>query len=193
MEYIKIEVFSKDDFRKWLEKNHDKENKISLVIHKKHTGKKSPSHRELMEEAICFGWIDTTVKRIDENRYLRNFSRRGKNSTWSKNTLSYARDLIKKGRMTPYGLHFYKEGLKKLPHDHGIPENPGIPTDLQKELDSNKTAKENFNKLAPSLRRTYLRWLFRAKLPETRKKRISSIVKRLSKEKVKVGTWSKLE
>ncbi len=58
-----IYIFDKEDFRKWLSKNHDKENKIGLILHKKHTGKKSPSHHELMEEAICFGWIDTIIKK----------------------------------------------------------------------------------------------------------------------------------
>ena len=62
-----IGAFDRKDFRKWLEKNHLNEKKVNVVLFKKHTGKKSPSHRELMEEAICFGWIDTTVKRIDEN------------------------------------------------------------------------------------------------------------------------------
>ena len=76
-----------------------------------------------MEEAICFGWIDTTIKRLDEDTYLRHFSRRNKNSKWSDNTLGYAKQLIKEKKMTPIGLEFYKEGLKKPTHDHGIPKN----------------------------------------------------------------------
>ena len=119
---IKLDIFKKEDFRKWLEKNHNKENKVSLILHKKHTGKESPSHRELMDEAICFGWIDTTIKRIDEDKYIRNFSLRGKNSSWSVNTLSYAKNLIKEKRMTPHGLKFYHEGRKKKAYDHGVPK-----------------------------------------------------------------------
>jgi len=67
MEVKTITAFHRNDFRKWLEKYHKKEKKVAVIIHKKHTGKDSPSHRELMEEAICFGWIDTTIKRIDED------------------------------------------------------------------------------------------------------------------------------
>jgi uncharacterized protein YdeI (YjbR/CyaY-like superfamily) len=109
-----IKVYTKEDFRKWLEKNHDKESRVGLIVHKKHTGKKFPTHNELLREAICFGWVDTTIKRIDENKFLRTFCRRTKKSTWSKNTLSYARDLIKSKRMTIQGLGFYKEGLRKF-------------------------------------------------------------------------------
>jgi uncharacterized protein YdeI (YjbR/CyaY-like superfamily) len=109
-----INIFTSEDFRKWLEKNYKKENVVCLVVHKKHTGKPFPSHRELIEEAICFGWIDTTIKRLDEDKFIRKFCSRTKNSKWSENTLSYARKLIKQKRMTDRGLKFYKEGLKKF-------------------------------------------------------------------------------
>ena len=113
MEIIKVHIFSKEDFRKWLGKNHNKEKIVELVIHKKHTGKSSPSHRELMDEAICYGWIDTIIKRVDEDKFIRTFQRRSEKSSWSVNTLSYARKLIKEKRMTPHGLKFYHEGRKK--------------------------------------------------------------------------------
>jgi len=188
MEDKLIEVYTKENFRNWLEKNHEKEKKIGLIVHKKHTGKKFPSHRELIEEAICFGWIDTTIRRLDENRFIRFFCKRNKNSKWSKNTISYAKKLIKEKRMNSVGLKIYKESLKKLPHDCGIPENPRkIPDDLKKEIEKNKIAKNNFEKLAPSYKKTYLRWLMRAKLPETRKKRISAIVERMKKGKANPG------
>ena len=187
MESKLIEVYSKEDFRKWLAKNHDKEKKIGLILHKKHTGKTSPSHKELMHEAICFGWIDTTIKRLDEDRFIRFFSRRTKNSTWSYNTLSYAKKLIKQKRMTPHGLTIYKEGLKKKPHDHGIPDSPNVPKELKEALDKNPKAKENFKNLAPSYRKTYLRWLFRAKQEKTRKKRIDTIVKNMAEGKGNPG------
>jgi uncharacterized protein YdeI (YjbR/CyaY-like superfamily) len=108
-----VEVFSGKDFRKWLRKNHDTEKKVFLIVNKKHTGKKFPSHRELVDEAICYGWIDTTIKRLDENRFIRTFCRRTKNSRWSDNTLSYGKQLIKDGKMTSHGLKFYLEGLRK--------------------------------------------------------------------------------
>ena len=72
-EEIFIEIYSESDFRNWLKENHDKHKKIGLILHKKHTGKGSPSHHDLMQEAICFGWIDTTINRLDEDRFIRYF------------------------------------------------------------------------------------------------------------------------
>jgi len=173
---IEIIVFKKEDFRKWLAKNHDNESKVSVIVHKKHTGKESPSHRELMNEAICFGWIDTTINRLDEDRYIRNFSKRTKNSKWSDNTISYGKELIEQGRMTPAGLKFYEEGLKKPTNDAGIPRNPPMPEELRMILDKNPRAKENFNNFSPSIKKMNYRWILRGKREETRTKRINLIV-----------------
>lgn len=167
---------TRKEWRAWLEKNHEKEKKVFLIKYKKHTGKPSLNNLEAMEEAICYGWIDTTVKRLDEERYQQAFAKRNKNSKWSYNTLSYGKRLIKEGKMTPAGLKMYKEGLKKLPHDHGIPKNPEVPEDLKSLLEKDKKAKQGFEKFSESVRRTYLRWLIHAKLPETRNKRLKIIV-----------------
>lgn len=185
MDIIKIEVFGKEDFRKWLHKHHDKHKIVELVIHKKHTGKTSPSHRELMDEGICYGWIDTIIRRVDEDTFIRTFQRRNEKSRWSTNTLSYARQLIKQKRMTPHGLKFYHEGRKKKPFDHDIPKDPKMSKELALELNKNKFAKDNFANLPKSARRTYLRWLLYAKTEATRKKRIDTIVKNMSMKKVK--------
>ena len=101
---------NRTEWRSWLKKNHKKEKNIALVCYKKHTGKPSLTHRESMEEAICFGWIDTTIKRLDDEKYIRNFARRSKNSKWSRATLGYAKELIKKKKMSLEGIRFYKEG-----------------------------------------------------------------------------------
>lgn len=172
----RIEIFTRAEWRAWLAKNHDKQTKVAVVIHKKHTGKPSISHREFIEEAICFGWIDTTVKSLDEDTFLRNFSKRNENSKWSDNTLGYAKDLIKRKLMAPAGLIAYKHGLQRPTHDHGIPKNPDPPQELLVALEKNKKAKEGFAAFSPSVRRMYLRWLLQAKLSETRAKRIKKIV-----------------
>lgn len=167
---------SRKEWRAWLEKNHDKEDRIALIKYKKHTGKPSMTYREAMDEAICFGWIDTTIKKLDDARYMRRFARRTSKSKWSVNTLKYGKRLIEEGLMSPAGLKFYHEGLAKGPFDAGRSKNPRIPSDLKKELNKNKTAEKNFRGFAPSYRRTFLRWLEGAKLPETRKKRIDIIL-----------------
>jgi len=179
-EMIQINAFKKEDFRKWLHKNHLKESKVAVVVHKKHTGKGSPSHRELMEEAICFGWIDTTIKRVDEDTFIRFFSKRTKNSRWSDNTLSYGKRLMAEGKMAEQGLQYYKEGLAKPTHDHGIPKNPNMPPELKKALSKANLLKK-FESLAPSTKRTHYRWLLRAKQQPTRDKRVKQIIKTIPK------------
>ena len=169
-------------WREWLAKNHDKETKIGLIKYKKHTGKGTISHRESMDEAICFGWIDTTVKRLDEDRYIRYFSKRNEKGRWSENTLSYAKQLIEEKKMTSAGMKFYKLGLNKKPLGHGIPRNPSVPKNLKEALKHDKKAKNGFENLSPSNRRMYLRWLLSAKREETKEKRILVILDRSKKD-----------
>jgi len=184
MEEVKQIYFpTRDAWRNWLKKNHLSKRKIAVIVYKKHTGKHSSNHKELMEEAICFGWIDTTIKRLDHKKYLRYFVRRNNNGKWSKNTLRYAGDLMKKGKMSAEGIKRYKEGLSRKTHDHGIPDNPRAPDYLVKEIEKDKKARDNFKKIPPSYKRTLLRWLLRAKLKETKKKRVKSIVKALRTNK----------
>ena len=171
-----ITAYDVKDFRRWLKKYHKKERRVAVIIHKRHTGKPAPTHRELLEEAICFGWIDTTIKRIDDDTFLRHFAKRTPRSRWSNNTLKYAKQLIKKGKMTPEGLRFYKLGLAIPTHDHGIPKNPAMPLELKKALSKNKKAQKNFAAFAPSVKRTFYRWLLRAKMLQTQNKRIKRIV-----------------
>lgn len=170
------EIYFKNakEWRAWLKKNHKKEKKVYVIKYKKHTGKDSLSHRDSLHEAICFGWIDTTVKRLDEDRYRRCFVKRNNNCKWSKNTVKYAKELIKKGKMEPEGLKYYKIGLKNTIY-RNMPKNLKTPKDLLEKLMKNKKAQENFNNLAPSYKRQYLIWIERAKRPETRQKRIKEV------------------
>lgn len=172
----KIIIYSRNEFRNWLKKNHKKYSKMAVIVHKRHTGKSAPTHRELIEEAICFGWIDTTIKRLDEDTFVRYFSKRNKNSRWSNNTLSYAKKLLEEGKMASEGIHYYKLGLAKPTHDADIPKNPNMPENLEKALNKNKKAGQNFDSFSPSAKRTYYRWLLRAKRIETQNKRIRQIM-----------------
>ena len=171
----RIKVETRQDFRSWLIKNHEKEDKIFIVINKKHTGHSYITHKEAMEEAICFGWIDTILKRIDENTYERCFVKRKANANWSKNTLSYAKSLLKQGKMTPPGIKAYKLGLKKLPHDHNRIKNPELPKDFKSALEKDKLL-EKFNSLAPSYKKYCIYFVDKAVRQETRDKRIKKII-----------------
>jgi uncharacterized protein YdeI (YjbR/CyaY-like superfamily) len=169
------QVSTRKEWKAWLKKNHKKETNACVILYKRHTGKSAPTHRELIEEAICFGWIDTTVKRLDEDRYTRRFSKRNKNSKWSNNTLRYAKQMIKEKKMTAEGLKFYELGLKKPTHDHSIPKNPLQPLELKKELTRNKSVLATFTAFSPSKKKMLYRWILSGKLPETRKKRVKKI------------------
>jgi uncharacterized protein YdeI (YjbR/CyaY-like superfamily) len=163
------------DWRIWLEKNHLQEDKVILIKYKKHTGKPIIPSLEAMKTAICFGWIDTTIRRVDEDRYAQTFVKRNKNSKWSINTLSYGKELLRKGLMSPYGIEMYKKGLQKKPHDEGIPKNPEMPEEIKKALEKTKKF-DKFMRLSNSTRRTYFRMFLRLKRPETKTKFIEKII-----------------
>ncbi|MEK6898540.1 MAG: YdeI/OmpD-associated family protein [Nanoarchaeota archaeon] len=180
------EIYFKDikSWRLWLEKNHLKESKIAVIRYKKHTGKNSPTHLEFMHEAICFGWIDTTVKRIDDEKYVIRFAKRTDKSRWSNNTMKYGKKLLDEDRMVENGKKRYLEGLGKETIDHGL-ENLEMPKELELALKKNKMARENFEKFGKSYKKMYYRWIVRAKGIETKKKRILAVVARALERKSK--------
>jgi uncharacterized protein YdeI (YjbR/CyaY-like superfamily) len=174
-----LQVVNRDDWRAWLKKNHGSQNEVWLIYYKKHTGKPRIPYDDAVEEALCFGWIDSTVRRIDDERYAQKFTPRNEKSNWSELNKRRARKMIKAGRMTKAGLAKFKQAGKQEkeetqeapPHDRLT-----IPPDLKKALSANKKALENFNDFAPSYRRLYSRWITAAKRPETREKRIKQTV-----------------
>jgi uncharacterized protein YdeI (YjbR/CyaY-like superfamily) len=172
--------YAKDlaDWRRWLEKNHLKEDKVILIKNKKHTGKPLIHNMDSMKTAICFGWIDTTARRVDEDRYSVTYVKRNKNSRWSINTLSYGKELLKKGLMSPFGIKMYREGLQKKPHDADLPKNPRMPKEMKKALKENKIF-DKFMKLSPSVKKMYFRMFLRSKRPETKTKFIKQLVSNL--------------
>lgn len=180
-----IVVYTHADWHNWLKKHHLTEQKVAMINYKKHTGKPSLSHQEAMHEAICWGWIDTTIKRLDDSCYIRYFMKRNEHGkgNWSVNTLSYAARLEKEGRLQEYGKKMYEQGKQKPAFDAHIPQMPEMPEALKMALNKNKSAKHNFEMLAPSYKKTYLRWLLRAKQAETRAKRIALIVTNLAQNK----------
>lgn len=167
------------EWRNWLKKNHLKEEKVYLISWKKHTKKPSFSHNEAMREAICFGWIDTTMKRLDEDRYQRCFVKRKPTATWSNNTLRYAEEEIAKGKMSKYGMKMYELGKLKPTLDHGLPKDMPPQKELIEALKKHKLLLR-FNNLAPSIRRYHIWYLERAKQQKTKEKRIQQIIDMLN-------------
>ena len=160
----------------WFKKNHVRESKVFLISWKRHTGKPFLTHRQQIEEALCWGWIDTTLRRVDEDRYGRFFVRRGSNAKWSTNTISYAQQLIADNRMQPSGLRAYKRGLTRPIGDSQQNKNATMPPALRDALAKNVSAGKNFALYPPSTKRTLFTWIARAKRPETVQRRVQEVV-----------------
>jgi uncharacterized protein YdeI (YjbR/CyaY-like superfamily) len=176
---------NREGWREWLEKNHDNGSAIWLIFYKKHTGKPSIPYDDAVEEALCFGWIDSLIKRIDADRYSRKFTPRNMNSTWSVANVTRVERLIRQGRMTEKGLRLYQYARENrlLPDrstQHKLPV-PGIPSWFHEALEKNPAARKHFDRLAPSHKRQYLGWIMDAKKAETRLRRLGEAIDMLTK------------
>ncbi|MHC4203616.1 MAG: YdeI/OmpD-associated family protein [Planctomycetota bacterium] len=176
-------VIKRDEWRKWLYKNHATKTGIWLVFYKKETSKPTIEYEAAVEEALCFGWIDSIIKKIDAVRYARKFTPRSDKSRWSQLNKKRADKMIKQGQMTDVGLAKIKTAKKtglwaKDPRPQISLE---IPPEFAKALARNKKAKQCFEKLAPSYRKFYIGWIVTAKRPETKKRRISESISLLEK------------
>jgi uncharacterized protein YdeI (YjbR/CyaY-like superfamily) len=175
-------------WRKWLEKNHSTAEEVWLRYYKKPSGKPRIPYVDAVEEALCFGWIDGKIKRINENYYIQRFSPRRRGSRWSKYNIERVKKLTEQGLMKPAGLQAFGESVKKphLVYDNRKDGDPAVPDDLMDDLRRNKDAFENFIKFTQSTRRIYIEWLNSAKKPETRIRRIDKITG-LAEKNIKPG------
>ena len=171
--------YAKDrkEWRKWLEKNHDTSQGIWLIYHKKCSSEPCVSYDEAVEEALSFGWIDSKVKKLDEERYMQVFTPRKPKSIWSKLNKQRVQKVIEQGLMTPAGLKKIETAKKDGSWDflEDI-DNLVIPEDLVKSLNQNSPAKSNFESFSDSVKKQILFWIKSAKRPETRIKRIKKVV-----------------
>jgi len=99
---------NRTEWRTWLKKNHSSEKEIWIIYYKKHTANTRIPYEDAVEEAICFGWIDSTVKRMDDERFMQKFTPRNKKSSWSEHNIRRAEKMIQEGRMTEFGLKVYR-------------------------------------------------------------------------------------
>ena len=167
----------------WLEKNYAIRKEIWLVFLKKHVRGPCVSYDEAVEEALCFGWIDGILKRIDDERHAVRFTPRRPDSIWSEQNVKRARKMIRAGKMTEAGRKSVELAKQSgewqkatVRHREEI-----IPYDLGEALGKNREAKVNFQKFAPSYQRMYISWVLEAKRDDTRRSRISEVVKRSAK------------
>lgn len=168
---------SPQEWRYWLEKNHIQENAIWLIIHKKNTESQNLTWSQAVDEALCFGWIDSTKKTIDHQKYKQYFCKRKAQSNWSKVNKSKIETLTQKGLMAPAGIK--SVNTAKQNGSWTILDSVEaliIPKDLENAFSKHQNAKNFFLSLSNSSRKILLYKLVSAKRPATRQKRIDDIV-----------------
>ncbi|MCX6246626.1 MAG: YdeI/OmpD-associated family protein [Bacteroidetes bacterium] len=184
---------NKESFHCWLQKNHDKSLGVWIVFFKKHVNVECIKYNESLEEALCFGWIDSVIKKIDDDQYARKFTPRTNTSKWSELNKKIVTALIKKGKMTEEGLKkidiYLKTGRvdweNKEFEEKEIKEID-IPDFIMEEFAKNEPALTNFNNLAQTYKRHYILWITNAKREETIHNRLKESVE-LLKENQKLG------
>lgn len=185
-----VRVGSRAEWRAWLERNHDSSPSIQLAIVKKGSKKRGVTYEEAVQEAICFGWIDSRANVLDEDHFKVLMSPRKPGSIWSKSNKERVRKMIEEGLMTSAGLRKIKAAKKD--GSWGIldeVEEMRVPEDLERALSRDPLAMENFEKFNSSYRKQALYWVLSAKRPETRAKRVEELA-RMAAENKKVGQYA---
>jgi uncharacterized protein YdeI (YjbR/CyaY-like superfamily) len=170
-----LHVTERAEWRAWLEKHNKSEREVWLVFYKKHTGKPRISYNDSVEEALCFGWIDSTVRRIDEDRYAQRFSVRNPKTPYSQSNKERLRKLVKQGQVV-------KEVVATL---EGIEEERfEIPPDILKAIQENPKAWKNFQGFSQSYVRIRIAFIDGArKRPQEFKKRLRHFIQMTEKNK----------
>jgi len=186
MKEIKEFYFKNDiEWRAWLDKNHHLSTGVYLIFYKVENKEASMRWEEAVKVALCFGWIDATVKSLGNGKRRQYFCPRKQKSVWSAVNKNYIENLIADDLMHQSGLDIIdvaKQNGSWTALD--AVEKGIIPKDLQTEFDKNKIAFTNYNNFAPSYRKSYLHWLQQAKREATRKNRIIEII-RLCNDNIK--------
>jgi uncharacterized protein YdeI (YjbR/CyaY-like superfamily) len=168
---------SRAAWRKWFTKNHDKEECIWLIIYKKESGVPTVYYPEAVDEALCFGWIDSLANKRDDESYYQYFAKRKPKSKWSKVNKDKVAILTAAGLITPAG-----QAMIDLAKETGTwnaldeVEELIVPTELKQAFKANKTAYKNWEAFSRSSKRGILEWISNAKKPETKTKRIQETV-----------------
>lgn len=163
-----VDIRSRHKWRTWLGKHHKSSPGVWFVFHKAHTGVKSLSYEDFVREALCFGWIDSLVRRLDDDRFAMKVTPRKSTSKWSDINRGRWTELKTAGLLTPAGLAAARTENKYAPK----PKIPQLPNYFAKAIKGNPKAWSFFQKLPRTQRRNFVVWIHVAKRPETRERRI---------------------
>ncbi len=176
-------------WRRWLERHHARADGVWLVSYKKATGKPRVDYEAAVEEALCFGWVDSKPRKLDDERTMLYFTPRKPRSGWAGSNKARVARLVAEGRMAPAGL----AKVEAARHDGSwtaldAVEALDVPPDLRRALDGRARAASRFDAFPPSVRRSILQWIASAKKPETRANRIDETA-RLAARNVRANQW----
>ena len=174
---------TKQHLRKWLEKNHLTKDAVWFIFYKKHTGKPTVNWSDAVDEALCFGWIDSKAETIDNDTFRQYFCKRKPNSTWSKINKQKIEILKSQGLVTPAGLAVI--GVAKQNGSWTVldeVEELTIPSELEKAFEKFENSKEFYLSLSKSKKKVLLQWIALAKTVATRQNRILEIVENASQQ-----------
>jgi uncharacterized protein YdeI (YjbR/CyaY-like superfamily) len=173
-----------DRWRDWLSEHHASESEVWLVFHKRHTGVASIDYKDALDEALCYGWVDSLVKRLDDRRYALKFTPRRPDSRWSTANRIRYEALKASGKLKP-------AGIKRPPTDRGYGPRPvrrplpaKLPLYIQTALKKHPLALRHFESLAPEQRRRYFAWIESAKREDTKLRRLKEAIRLLADGKV---------
>lgn len=179
-----LHVTTRAKWRRWLQKNAARSSGIWLIYHKKHTDQPRIPYDDAVEEAICFGWIDSTVRRLDDERFMQLFlPRRRTGSNWSPTNRRRAEKMLAAGLVQPAGLARIEEARQNGAWEQALADTTDLemPDELAAALKAEPRARTAFDALSAGKRRNFMGWVGVARKPETRERRAAEAVQRLKK------------
>lgn len=178
-----LRVQSVDEWRDWLDEHHASESEVWLVFYKRHTGVASIAYKDALDEALCFGWVDSLVKRLDDRRYALKFTPRRVDSRWSNANRKRYAELKAGGRLRPAGIKRPPTARGYGPRALRLPMPATLPPYIEAALRDNSAAGRTFEALSLSHRRRYIAWIESAKREETKLRRLQEAIRLLASGK----------
>ena len=185
---------SPEAFYDWLAEHHETEDEVLVGMYKKATGQQTMSWSQAVDQALCFGWIDGVMRRIDDERHMQRFTPRRPGSNWSKVNVEKVARLEAAGLMTDAGRKAFEARTKDRTGVYSFESKDGaeLPPEFAKQLAADKKAREYFEEQAPSYRRTAIHWVVSAKREETRLRRMGQLIECSAKgEDLPQFRWSR--
>ena len=174
---------NRDEWGNWLKNNHAIAKGIWLIYNKKHTGKPTVYYNDAVEEALCYGWIDSIVKRVDDETYMQKYTHRNPKSSWSELNKQRVEKMITEGKMTEAGMRLVNIAKQNGKWDEAIKSqlNYVLSINLLEILKFDKSAFAKYEKLPSSHKKEYVSWIMDAKKEETRVRRTEKMITMLKK------------